>query len=126
MPKTTEREIKASKNFGRVLLLLTLAEQEGLRSRLRDVFGEDGDTVLALAIVHLIDSTAMRNMHLVLEDTFLPELLGLKALPGSQRTSELLASLGQREAEVRSFLCYLATEKDALAFDLTSLSSYSR
>lgn len=126
VPKASPQAVKVSKSYGHVRLLLTLAEQEGLRSRLRDAFGEDGDTLLALSVIRLIDPTAMRNVHLALEDTFLPEMLGLKALPSSQRISELLSSLGNGEAEVRSFLRSLARKEDALAFDLTSLSSYSR
>lgn len=126
VPKTAEREIKVSKSYGHVLLLLKLAEQEGLRSRLRDAFGEDGDIVLALSIVRLIDPTAMSNVHLALEDTFLPEMLSLDTLPSSQRLSELLSSIGRREADVRTFLRSPAVEEDALAFDITSLSSYSR
>lgn len=126
IPKTSEREIKVSKSYGHVLLLLKLAEQEGLRSRLRDAFGDDGDMVLALAVIRLVDPTAMRNVHLALEDTLLPEMLSLDTLPSSQRLSELLSSLGRREAEVRAFLRSLAVEEDALAFDITSLSSYSR
>jgi transposase len=126
IPKTAEREVKVSKSYGHVHLLLQLAEQEGLRSRLKDAFGEEADLMLALAIVRLFDPSSMRNAPLALEETFLPELLGLGALPSSQRLSELLASLGRREAEARDLFRSLARAEDALAFDITSLSSYSR
>jgi transposase len=126
IPKTAERELKVSKTFGQFDLLLQLAEQEGLRARLEEAFGEGSDLILALAIARTVDPTSQRNVHLVLEESFLPELLGLRELPGSQRLSELLASLGRREAEARDLFRSLARKEDALVFDITSLSSYSR
>jgi transposase len=126
IPKTAEREIKVSKTLGQFDLLLQLAEQEGLRARLAEAFGEGSDLLLALAIARTVDPTSQRNLHLVLEESFLPELLGLQELPGSQRLSELLASLGRREAEMRELFRSLASKEDALVFDITSLSSYSR
>jgi transposase len=126
IPKMAEREIKVSKSYGHVQLLLALAEQADLRTRLREAFGGDADLLLALSIIRLTDPTSLRNVHLALEDTFLPELLGLGALPSSQRLSELLASLGRREAETRELFRSLAKQERALVFDITSLSSYSR
>jgi len=90
IPKKTQTQIHFSKSFGQYHVLHELAKQSGLEARLRDSFGDDAALMLALAMIRVVDSTSMRNAHLALEESFVPEMLQLEQLPTSQRMSEFM------------------------------------
>lgn len=126
VPKTAEREVSLSKTFGPAYLLADLAEQAGLVDRLRAAFGPKAEAILAAAAMRIIRPEALRNLQLLLEESYLPELLDLKQDMGSQRLSELLISIGKDERAVKDFFRSQVRKEDVLIFDITSLSSRSR
>ena len=126
IPKTAEREVSLSKTFGPAYLLANLAEQAGLVDRLRAAFGAQAEAILAAAVMRMIRPEALRHLQPLLEESYLPELLGLEKDMGSQRLSELLISIGKDERAVRDFFRSMVKKEDVLIFDITSLSSRSR
>ena len=126
VPKTSQREVTLSKTFGPSYLLTELAEQAGLLERLKGAFGPEAEEILALAITRIVRPAALRNVQPLLDESFLPEILGLERELTSQRLPAFLASLSRRDGEMRAFFRSLVSEDDALIFDITSLSSSSR
>lgn len=74
IPKTAQRDVKTTKIFGSPYLLDAICKDIDLRKELSGAFDEDGDVVLAMAMSKLLSQTSLRNMHHVLDDSFLPEL----------------------------------------------------
>jgi transposase len=126
IPKTAEREISLSKTFGPAYLLANLAEQSGLVDKLRAAFGSKAEAILAAATMRVIRPEALRNLQPLLEESYLPELIGLEKDLSSQRMSELLISIGKDEKSVRDFFRSQVKKEDVLIFDITSFSSRSR
>lgn len=72
------RKIERSPVYGPYHLFTKLAEKHGLRDMLRRVYGdEDGDRLLALAVLGVVDPCTVRMMESEIEDTYLRELLGI-------------------------------------------------
>jgi len=126
VPKTAQREVSLSKTFGPAYLLANLAEQAGLVDKLRAAFGVKAEAILAAAIMRVIRPEALRNLQLLLEESYLPELIGLEKDMSSQRLSELLISIGKDERSMRDFFRSQVRKEDVLIFDITSLSSRSK
>jgi transposase len=125
--KNFQRDIKSAKDYGPSYLLDKLAGELRLRKKLVDAFGAQGEEVLALAMAKVIKPDSLRNLHRVLGDSFLPEMYSLKGEYTSQRMSRLIEELGGKEAAMASFHASLVRpEEEALVYDITSLSSYSR
>lgn len=125
--KKFQRDIKSAKDYGPTYLLDQIARELQLRKKLSDAFGSQGEEVLALAMAKVINPDSLRNLHRVLEDSFLPEIFELKEDFTSQRLSRLIEDLGGKEAAMASFFASLVCPKEeALVYDITSLSSYSR
>lgn len=127
LEKNFQRDIKSAKDYGPTYLLDHIAGELKLHKKLSDAFGAQGEEILALAMAKVIKPDALRNLHQVLEDSFLPELYSLKGEYTSQRMSRLIEDLGGKEAAMASFYSSLVRPNDkALIYDITSLSSYSR
>ena len=125
--KNFQRDIKSAKDYGPSYLLDKLAKEIGLRKKLADAFGTQGEEILALAMAKVIQPGSLRDLHRVIEDSFLPELCSLQGEYTSQRMSRLIEDLGSKEAATASFYASLVRPKEeALVYDITSLSSYSR
>ncbi len=127
IPKTADRDVKTTKSFGPSYLLDTMGDEIQLREKLSDAFGKDGDSILAVAMSKLLHPTSLKNLHHVLDDSFLPEMYSLKDSFSSQWLSSFLERLSFKDAAMTSFYnSLIAGEDDTLIFDITSLSSASR
>jgi transposase len=125
--KNFQRDVKAAKDYGPAYLLDRVASDLNLRKKLERAFGPQGEEILALAMAKVIRPDSLRSMHHVLEMSFLPELYKLEGEYTSQRLSRLIDDLGGKEAQMASFYASLVRpEEEALVYDITSLSSYSR
>jgi transposase len=127
IPKAAERDIKTTKSFGPSYLLDAASDEIQLRSKLSEAFGEDGDSILAVAMSKLLYQTSLKNLHHVLDDSFLPEMYSLKESFSSQWLSDFLERLSTKDVAMTSFYNSLISgEDETLIFDITSLSSASR
>ena len=125
--KEAERDVVFAKTYGPSYLLMEVGGTLQLREKLQRAFGEDADKLLALAVAKVINPTSLRNVQHLLEDSYLPEMLELREELSSQRLSDFLRKLGKRELEFSRFCSSLVREdEEALVYDITSLSSYSR
>ena len=127
IPKVAERDVKTTKSLGPAYLLDSVGNEIQLRKKLSEAFGKDGDLILAVAMSRLLHQTSLKNLHHVLEDSFLPEMYSLKETFSSQWLSSFLERLSTKEAAMTSFYNSLIDgENETLIFDITSLSSASR
>jgi len=127
IPKTAERDVKTAKSFGSAYLLNSISDEVQLRKKLAESFGKDGDLILTIAMSKLLHQTSLKNMHHVLEDSFLPEIYSLKESFSSQWLSEFLVRLSSKDAAMTSFYnSIIAGEDETLIFDITSFSSASK
>lgn len=127
IPKTAERDVKTTKSFGPAYLLDSVGDEIKLRKKLSEAFGKDGDSILAIAMSKLLNQTSLKNLHQVLDDSFLPEMYSLKESFSSQWLSDFLERLSCKDAAMTSFYnSLIAGEDETLIFDITSLSSASR
>jgi len=123
IPKAAERDVKITKSFGPPYLLDIVGSEIQLRSKLSKAFGEDGDSILAVAMSKLLHQTSLKNLHHVLDDSFLPEMYSLKESFSSQWLSSFLERLSSKDAAMTSFYnSLIAGEDETLIFDITSLS----
>lgn len=80
-----------------------------------------------MAMAKVIRPDSLRNMHHVLETSFLPEMYSLEGEYTSQRVSRRMNELGGKEAAMAFFYASLVGKNEnALVYDITSLSSRSR
>lgn len=127
IPKLSERDVKTTKSFGPSYLMDSVGNEIQIRKKLFEAFGKDGDSILAIAISKLLHQTSLKNLHHVLDDSFLPEMYSLKESFGSQWLSDFLERLSSKDASMTSFYnSLIAGEDETLIFDITSLSSSSR
>ena len=127
IPKVAERDVKTTKSLGPAYLLDSVGNEIQLRKKLSESFGEDGDLILAIAMSKLLHQTSLKNLHHVLEDSFLPEMYSLKESFSSQWLSSFLERLSTKDSAMTSFYNSLIVgEDESLIFDITSLSSASR
>ncbi len=127
IPKTAERDVKTTKSFGSAYLLDSIGDEVQLRKKLSESFGKDGDLILTIAMSKLLQQTSLKNMHHVLEDSFLPEIYSLAESFSSQWLSDFLARLSSKDAAMTSFYnSIIASEDETLIFDITSFSSASK
>jgi transposase len=127
IPKTAERDVKTTKSFGPVSLLNSISDEIQLRKKLSESFGKDVDLILAISMSKLLHQTSLKNMHHVLEDSFLPEIYSLKESFSSQWLSDFLMRLSSKDTAMISFYnSIIAGEDETLIFDITSFSSASK
>ena len=101
--KKFQRDIKSAKDYGPTYLLDQIAASSSCARNSVDVFGAQGEEILALAMAKVIKPDSLRSLHRVLEDSFLPEIFELKEDFTSQRLSRLIEDLGGKEAAMASF-----------------------
>ena len=127
IPKTADRDVKTTKSFGPSYALDAVGDEIQLRRKLTESFGKDGDSILAVAMSKLLHQTSLKNLHHVLDDSFLPEMYSLEESFSSQWLSSFLERLSTKEAAMTSFYnSLIAGEDETLIFDITSLSSASK
>lgn len=127
IPKTAERDVKTTKSLGPAYLLNSISDEIQLRKKLSESFGKDGDLILTIAMSKLLHQTSLKNIHHVLEDSFLPEIYSLKESFSSQWFSDFLVHLSSKDAAMTSFYnSIIAGEDETLIFDITSFSSASK
>jgi transposase len=124
--KLSQREVSVSKTFGPSYLLLDIAGQTGLYDKVVSAFGERADTIVSLAIMRIIRPEALRNIADQLEESFLPELLGMEEELTSQFLSRFLSDLGKDERSRHVLFGSMIDNDDVLVYDLTSFKSSSR
>ncbi|MGD0951773.1 MAG: IS1634 family transposase [Methanotrichaceae archaeon] len=113
--------------FGSPYLLDAISHDLELRKKLTDAFGGDGDAILAMAISKLLCPTSLKNMHHILEDSFIPEMYSLNDSFNSQWLSSFLGKIESKESAMESFYRSLVDhDKETLVYDITSLSSNSK
>jgi transposase len=127
IPKVAERDVKTTKSLGPAYLLDCIGSEIQLRKKLSESFGKDGDLILTVAMSRLLHQTSLKNLHHVLEDSFLPDMYSLKESFSSQWLSSFLERLSNKETAMTSFYNSLIIDEDeTLIYDITSLSSASR
>ncbi|MEM3513414.1 MAG: IS1634 family transposase [Thermoplasmata archaeon] len=127
LKKEIQKDVRCTKEFGSAYLLKAISEEKGLLTKLNTAFGKDGNAILALAFAKIIRPTALRNVEHVMEDTQISEMCGADVSFSSQWISDFLVRLGNNERGVKEFCSILIKRKDdALVYDITSLSSYSK
>jgi transposase len=127
IPKVAERDVKTTKSLGPEYLLDIVGNEIQLRKKLSEAFGKDGDLILAVANSRLLHQTSLKNLHHVLEDSFLPEMYSLKETFSSQWLSSFMERLSIKETAMTTFYnSLIAGEDETLIFDISSLSSTSR
>ncbi len=119
IPKVAERDVKTTKSLGPAYLLDSVGNEIQLRKKLSEAFGKDGDLILAVAMSRLLHQTSLRNLHHVLEDSFLPEMYSLKETFSSQWLSSFLERLSTKEATMTTFYnSLIAGDDETLIFDM--------
>jgi transposase len=127
IPKTSQRDVKTTKIYGSPYLLNKICKELALRKKLNESLGEDGDVVLALSMTKVLRQPSLKNIHHIMEDTFIPEMYGLDKKFSSQWLSRFLERLSSMEEGIGLFYSSLIKDcdRESLVYDITSLSSYS-
>ncbi|MGB3974886.1 MAG: transposase [bacterium] len=116
---------KASRDFGAIYLLYTLAKTHGLIAHLERAFPEEGQDVFNMAAFQLCEGKPFYLMKPWLEATHIDSF----TIADSQAISRFFQDLGQRESDRRHFIdrwAYGQPASRAVAFDITSLSSHGK
>jgi Transposase len=122
-PVQTSVEVDSIVNFGDFFLLDHIADDIGLKQVLRNVFGEVGDEVLMLAIYLSLTGQALYRCDAWCRET----LTGRDKVITSQRCSRILESLDEnRRMDFFRAWVHARQQHEYLAYDVTSISSYSR
>jgi transposase len=114
-----------AKNYGSVLVVNQIQRDLCLREDLEISFGDLGKDILVLAAAQAIVPGPFMDSELVLQDSFICEMLDHRRKMGSQRTSEILKAIGGAGLNLDTF--FEARTKRAsglLVYDITSVSSY--
>jgi transposase len=122
-PTTPPLEVDAIVNFGDFFLLDHVAKDTGLTRVLQNVFGNVGDEVLLLAIYMALTGNALYRC-----DAWCREnLTGRDGAITSQRCSRILEALDEKK-RLEFFRAWVNARQqhEYLAYDVTSISSYSR
>lgn len=125
--KQYHKDIKTAKDFGPGYLLDAIAAELDLRKKLTEFFANKGDEILAMAMTKMIRPDSLKNIHHILDNSFIPQMYSLESSFESQEISRLLDEVGRNENAITSFYASLIQKTDeALVYDITSLSSYSK
>jgi len=115
------------KKYGAAYLLKEIAENNGLREDLFDVFGSDGDIILASSMAQAMTGGAFSSTEDAMDGSVVRELLGLNSNKfTSPRLSEFTQMLGNEYSCIEDFFeKRLNRANGILAYDLTSASTHS-
>ena len=126
-PKETQRDIVTTKEYGSVYLLKKVSSELELSKKLEYAFGSDGNNILALSMAKILRPSALRNVIHTIEDSWIPEMCNTDSSFKSQWLSNFLVNISKQDIGLYNFCRSIANSKDeALIYDITSLSSYSR
>lgn len=117
---------KLSKDFGHVYLLEEVAKGIRLKEALEEVFGGEAEDILNLSYYSICEG---RPLYLYRHWADMTSLRGGTGVMSSQKISRLLKELGREEVLRERFLSeWVSRQRDAQAvvFDITSFSSYSK
>lgn len=122
-PPSPVIEVDSIVNFGDFFLMDRIARDTGLARVLSNVYGEMGDEILIMAIY-----TALTGQALYRCDGWQRETLtGREGKLSSQRCSRVLKSLDEpRRMDFFRAWANARQQQEYLAYDVTSVSSYSR
>jgi hypothetical protein len=122
-PPVRALEIDGIVNFGDFFLMDWIAKETGLARVLRNVYGEMGDEILMLAIYMALTGQALYRCEGWQRET----LTGRDGKLSSQRCSRVLKALDERR-RMDFFRAWANArqQREYLAYDVTSVSSYSR
>ena len=117
-------EVDTILNYGDYFLLNTIAQEIGLEKVLINVFGyEVGSEILLLAIYMALTGQPLYRCDGWSRET----LTGRKGVMTSQRISRILEDIDEhKRMEFFEAWVYARQQKEYLAYDVTSISSYSR
>ena len=126
--KENQRDIKTTKSYGAPFLLSSIEKELEITTKLDDAFGDIGKDILAIAMSKVIQQSSLKDIHYLMEDTFIPELCNTSTDFSSQWLSRFLEDIASRERSAQEFHQALISnsDKDTLAFDITSLSSHAK
>ena len=125
--KEAQRNVVTTKEFGSVYLLNKVSDDLDLSKKLEHAFGSDGKDILALSMAKVLKPTALKHVGNTMEDSRIPETCKTDSSFGSQWLSDFLVSISKQDLGVVNFSKSLTDNKDdALIYDITSLSSYSK
>jgi transposase len=125
IPSKMNTAPRACRDYGAYYLLRTIADQMGLTALLQKVFPELWQRLLTCAIYEVSER---RPLYLCQSWTEATQTETLEIL-SSQRISDLLKAIGTQEQKRLAFFKQWAkhrTEQEYIAFDITSISSYSQ
>ena len=108
---------------GHIALLWKRAEAIGMIEILQQVFPEQVQELVSLAIYMVCEGNVMMNVDLFIRESLLSSRVSLN----SQRSSELFSAITE-EQRFRFFKLWTARHKEAeqtLAYDVTSISTYA-
>ncbi|MFZ2258622.1 MAG: transposase [Clostridiaceae bacterium] len=118
---TPPQEVLAA---GHIALLWRRAESLGLKEILSQIFPEQAQELLSLAIYMACEGNVMMNLDLFVQETLLSTRVNLN----SQQSSELFATINE-EQRLQFFKLWSARHKDeeqTLAYDVTSISTHAQ
>ncbi|MDR1405450.1 MAG: transposase [Candidatus Methanoplasma sp.] len=123
---TRQRTVSVSKTFGPYYLMLEIAGRCGLYDRLSEVFGEErADILTALAVSRTVHAEPMCGLEDGMEESFLPELLGIDWEFTSSQLTRFMQDLGRSEEAIYGFFRASAEPGETVIFDITSFSTSS-
>jgi hypothetical protein len=77
--KESQRSIKMTKNYGAPYLLHQICKGSELFKNLLNAFDKDGRNLLALTMSKVMRPSSLKNIHHLMEDSFIPELCEARA-----------------------------------------------
>ena len=123
MPKAAPIEVDTIVNFGDHFFLDHIATEIGLSKVLKNIFGDMGEEVLLLAIYMSLTGQALYRCDGWCRET----LTGMDRAITSQRCSRILEALDEKKRmEFFRAWANARQQHEYLAYDVTSISSYSR
>jgi len=124
IPKQTRNMPKKliAKDYGSALLLNHIQNSLGLREQLNESFDYLGDWILAISMAQAISPSELMESNAVLEDSFIPEFLGLNVGFEPQLISELVNHVGNDRFGMDLFFKLRTGNETMYTFDLKSVS----
>lgn len=117
LPKTL-----LTKEFGSSLLLNHIQNDLNLRTHLNESFDYLGDWILGVAMAQAIAPSRLIDSNVVLDNSFIPELLGLNAGFEPQLISEFVNHVGNDRFGIDMFFKLRMENKTLYTFDMKSVS----
>ena len=125
VPSRSQLHPRSCLDFGNYYLLNFIAQRSGLLSTLEDVFPDFWQEIITCAFYELSERKPLYLCEAWCESTYTINNVSLY----SQRISDLLKALGKADTERMTFFQrwgQVRSEQEYLAFDITSISSYSK